>query len=507
MSLLHILIFAAIALAHGALLKGRGRNWLMLIASVLALYWLQPSTPIRHLDFWLSTASLALTIIVWAATRSQTPNLKLPTPNPNHPTTEPPNHRTTQPPNHPTTPRQRPVAIAEREPPNHPTTLLIIVSLILLIALNRTLAFCCLTPTRPPGVLQVTIALALIAAIAFLVSHFRPNPLILIAVILFLFIALKTDSLAHALSAALRALNGQDASQASPLDIRWLGFSYLAFRLIHVLRERASGKLPDLSLQEFVIYTVFFPAITAGPIDRVERFVKDLRAPFVLSQSSVAEGGWRILWGVFKKFALADTLALVALNEVNAAQVRSAFWMWALLYAYAFRLYFDFSGYTDIALGLARLLGVTLPDNFDRPYLSQNLTAFWNGWHITLAQWFRAHYFNPLTRALRSRQWPPALIIAFTQLSTMILIGLWHGVTWNFVAWGVWHGIGLFIHNRWADSTKPRAALLDNRPLLKRAAAIGGALLTFHFVALGWAWFALPEIGLSLKVLRVLFGR
>jgi D-alanyl-lipoteichoic acid acyltransferase DltB (MBOAT superfamily) len=466
MSLNQILVFAAAALFYGPLFKGRGRGWFMLVASVLALYWLQPSTPIRNLDFWLPTASLAVTIIVWFAT----------SPRP-HPTTRLLDY----------------------------STLLVIAGLIVAVSLNRYIDYCCLTPTRPPEFFRVFLALTLLSALTFVTYRFR-NYHLLIVVLLLLFFLLKTDPLAQALSAALRALNGQSAAQASALDIRWLGFSYLAFRLIHVLRERINGKLPELSLQEFLIYAVFFPALAAGPIDRVERFVKDLRAPFALATTDVFDGGWRLLWGIFKKFALADSLALIALNGVNAVQTTSPLWLWVLLYAYAFRLYFDFSGYTDIALGLGRLLGVKLPENFDRPYLKQNLTAFWNSWHITLAQWFRAYYFNPVTRTLRARAMSPALIIGFTQFSTMILIGLWHGVTWNFVAWGAWHGLGLFLHNRWADFTRPRAAMLDNRPLLKRAAAWGGVLLTFHYVTLGWVWFALPEIGLAGRVMFRLLG-
>jgi len=438
------------------------------------LYWLQPSTPIRNLDFWLPTASLALTVFVWAATSPQ-----------DHPATRLPDY----------------------------LTILVIVGLIVAISLNRYIDYCCLTPSRPPDIFRVLLALTLLASLTFVVrvvfagyaSRFR-NYHLLITILLVLFFLLKTDPLAQTLSAALRILNGQSVAQASVLDIRWLGFSYLAFRLIHALRERINGKLPELSLQEFLIYAVFFPALTAGPIDRVERFVKDLRAPFGLTATDVSDGGWRLLWGIFKKFALADTLALIALNGVNASQAASPLWLWVLLYSYAFRIYFDFSGYTDIALGLGRLLGVKLPENFDRPYLKQNLTTFWNSWHISLAQWFRVYYFNPVTRALRARSLSPALIISFTQFTTMILIGLWHGVTWNFVVWGAWHGLGLFIHNRWADFIKPRATLLDTRPLLKRAAGWGGALLTFHYVTLGWVWFALPEIGLAGRVMMNLFG-
>jgi alginate O-acetyltransferase complex protein AlgI len=214
----------------------------------------------------------------------------------------------------------------------------------------------------------------------------------------------------------------------------------------------------------------------------------------------------RLAVGIFKKFAVADTLALVALSAQNAAQAHSTFWLWILLYAYAGRIYFDFSGYTDIALGLGRLMGFKLPENFDQPYLKPNLTLFWNSWHMSLAQWFRAYFFNPLTRALRSRPLPPWLIILIGQAGTMVLIGLWHGVTWNFAAWGVWHAVGLFVHSRYAEFTRPRLGWLEARPALGRAATVAGALLTFHYVVLGWVWFALPNLTLSLSVFGRLFG-
>ncbi len=304
----------------------------------------------------------------------------------------------------------------------------------------------------------------------------------------------------------LRSLAGQSATLASPLDIRWLGFSYLAFRLLHVLRDRATGRLPDVSLREFVTYALFFPAYTAGPIDRLQHFNAGLQTGAGLTASSALAGGERLATGIFKKFVLADSLAIVALNDLNAGQVQSATWMWLLLYGYAFRIYFDFSGYTDIAIGLGLLLGIRLPENFDAPYLRQNLTSFWNSWHITLAQWFRAYFFNPLTRLLRARPLPVALVVFTGQVSTMLLIGGWHGITWNFLAWGLWHGAGLFIHNRWSGWARPRMAPLESRPRLQRLAGAAGALLTFHYVTLGWVWFALPDPGLSLHVFQKLFG-
>jgi alginate O-acetyltransferase complex protein AlgI len=179
-----------------------------------------------------------------------------------------------------------------------------------------------------------------------------------------------------------------------------------------------------------------------------------------------------------------------------------------MLYAYAFRIYFDFAGYSDIAIGLGRLLGFRIPENFDRPYLKTNLTAFWNSWHITLAMWFRAYFFNPLSRAMRSGRVaiPTAVIIAASQLSTMVLIGMWHGITWNFVIWGAWHGVGLFIHNRFADLTRASQRRLNEKPRLKLVLDAVRVVLTFHYVALGWVWFALPSVALSWDVMARLFG-
>jgi alginate O-acetyltransferase complex protein AlgI len=179
-----------------------------------------------------------------------------------------------------------------------------------------------------------------------------------------------------------------------------------------------------------------------------------------------------------------------------------------LLYAFALRIYFDFAGYTDIALGLGALLGIRLPENFNSPYLKTNLTAFWNSWHITLAQWFRSYFFNPFTRALRAnrRKLPTWTIILIGQICTMVLIGLWHGFTLNFIVWGVWHALGLFIHNRWSEWARPHASILEKRPRTRQVLSVGGWFITFNYVSLGWVWFALPSLADSMLVFHKLFG-
>jgi len=384
---------------------------------------------------------------------------------------------------------------------------------ILLVALTRHLGWDgVLTANLPPQTFQVLLGLGILALALVLLgglakpsSHWQAAGIL---VLFLLFILLKQPDLTLWLSKLLRGWAGQSTATASGLDIRWLGFSYVAFRLIHTLRDRQAGRLRDVSLLDYVNFVIFFPAISAGPIDKLQRFSKDLQQPVSRDLSSLGDAFYRILVGLFKKYALADTLALMALNTQNATQIQSSGWGWVVVYAYAFQIYFDFAGYTDIAIGLGRLLGIQLPENFNRPYLKPNLTQFWNNWHMTLTQWFRAYFFNPFSRSLRSRyrDLSPAGMILITQLSTMLLIGLWHGITWNFVLWGFWHGLGLFLQNRYSDWVKPRLTRWEDRPRIQTGLKILNVLVTFHFVALGWIWFALPQVSLSLQVFTRLFG-
>jgi alginate O-acetyltransferase complex protein AlgI len=473
LNLFDVLILILASLLVGLLARGRWRVPLLVLASIFAIYWMQPSTPIRHLDFWFPTATIGLSVLTWAITRqSSAPSLRQSLP-----------------------------------------SIILITGAVLVVALLRYLGpVCCLTSSRPPELLQVILSLLVLGIVFGTSARFFSGKTLLITafiiLILAVFLILKTEFFAQLASRGLRVLSGQSTDLASAFDLRWLGFSYVAFRLIHTLRDRIAGRLPDYTLSEFLVFIIFFPAFTAGPIDRIQRFTQDLRKPFTLDSTAFFQGGKRIVLGIFNKFVLADTLAIIALNDVNSAQTTSAGWLWILVYAYTFRIYFDFSGYTDIAIGMGHLLGFRLPENFDRPYRKPNLTAFWNSWHITLAQWFRNYYFNPVTRFLRSssRQIPMPWIIFFGQTTTFLLLGLWHGVTWNFVIWGLWHGLGLFIHNRWSEYFRPRLTGLDQKPGLKKALNLSGVLLTFHYVALGWVWFALSEAALSWQVILNLFG-
>ena len=154
------------------------------------------------------------------------------------------------------------------------------------------------------------------------------------------------------------------------------------------------------------------------------------------------------------------------------------------------------------------MMGIRLPENFASPYLKPNLAQFWNSWHMTLTQWFRAYVFNPFTRSMRAGDHPlPVWIVTLmAQLGTMVLIGLWHGVTASFVLWGLWHGIGLFVHNRWSDVVRPRLPSWMGTRRGQQLVNGLGVLLTFNYVAVGWTFFCLSTPALAWSAILKLFS-
>jgi D-alanyl-lipoteichoic acid acyltransferase DltB (MBOAT superfamily) len=470
MGLIEIAASFAAAILVGTLTRGAWRTYFLLTLSVFAVYWLQPAIPLRSFDFWLPSLTLAFVILTWLITSK---------------------------------------AGAWRESQNR-IALFIIVGIATVTDLSRyVLPKPILIATTPPQIFQYLILILILAIIILsLFGLSRRQSWILsfvVVVLIAILLILKSPALSLRANIFFRIITHRTTENALATDLRWLGFSYIAFRLIHVLRDKQTNRLPELSLGEFATYVVFFPSLAAGPIDRAERFAQDLRKEFKLTQDETLSAGQRIVIGLFKKFVIADALALIALNDALATQVRTTGWMWIVVYAYAFQIYFDFSGYTDVAIGIGRLAGIKLPENFAAPYLKPNITQFWNSWHMTLTQWIRSYFFNPFNRWIRGYKSIPAwTMILIGQVATMLLIGLWHGVTINFILWSLWHGLGLFFQNRWSDFTKNR--FNASSPRLKSALQIGGVLLTFHFVALGWVFFALRNPYLSWMVFGKLFN-
>jgi D-alanyl-lipoteichoic acid acyltransferase DltB (MBOAT superfamily) len=456
------------------------RAYLLLACSILAVYWFQPLVPLRSFDYWFPTLTLALVVLTWFVTSSKG--------------------------------GQERSEVSTWHSRENLIALGLIIGLPAIIDLSRYFLPNPLFSAVPPPRLVVFLAFVVFLALFISLTSWLSRRFLwilsaLIILLILLLVILKSPVLSLQASILIRTLTNRSIENAAATDLRWLGFSYIAFRLIHVLRDRQAGRLPELSLTEFATYVVFFPSLAAGPIDRAERFAQDLRKEFALVEEEALTGGPRILIGLFKKFVIADTLAMIALNDALAIQVRTAGWMWLVVYAYTFQIYFDFSGYTDIALGIARLVGIKLPENFAAPYLKPNLTQFWNSWHMTLTQWFRSYFFNPFNRWMRGFQNIPAWrMILIGQVATMVLIGLWHGITLNFVLWGLWHGLGLFLQNRWSDFIRRRYPDLLRNTRLQPVLQISGIVLTFHFVALGWIFFALSGPALSWHVFLKLFG-
>ena len=473
MSLINILILIIVALLVRLVFPRKLRRWALLIASVLAIFWLQPALSIRQMDFWFPMVTLGLVFLGWGLT-------------------------------------------AEREQLTDRSNWLaagLALGTVTLIALTRFISLKGLiTASRPPQFLPVMIALVSTLLLTFLVAWFlkaRRGVLITgVLIVLLLFVILKTPALAKLSSAGLRSLMGQDPSLAQSIDFGWLGLSYVIFRLIHTFLDRANGRLKDIRLDEYLIFIIFYPSFMAGPLDKLQRFRKDLDNPKPFDAEELLQSGKRLATGLFWKFILADTLALIALSAANVSQVTSTGWMWIMLAAYSFQIYFDFAGYSDIAIGTGMLLGFQLPENFNHPYRQPNLTLFWNNWHMSLTQWIRGYLFNPLTRSLRrNKKLPAPLIIFITQMTTMLVIGLWHGVTPNFVIWGAWHGLGLFIHNRWSSFAGAKVnSLTADKPGLAKTFQISGMLFTLLYVSLGWIWFALPTTKDALMAFGKLFG-
>ena len=230
---------------------------------------------------------------------------------------------------------------------------------------------------------QFTILIIFGALIAGVASIQRGERIWLVSGViglLAIFIVLKSPWLTKQFFEIAAFLRGRpfDVDPTKTLSIAWLGYSYVAFRLLHTIRDRQSEVLPAVGLDEFLSYVIFFPSITAGPIDRLERFVQDLRTPQALTNDDWLYAGQRLAVGLFKKFVLADGLAWLSITDALVGQTRSGGWLWLFLYAFTFRIYLDFSGYTDIAIGTARLMGIRLPENFAAPFLKSNLTQFWN---------------------------------------------------------------------------------------------------------------------------------
>jgi alginate O-acetyltransferase complex protein AlgI len=272
-----------------------------------------------------------------------------------------------------------------------------------------------------------------------------------------------------------------------------LGLSYASFELLHVIIDRRRGKIRAVAAADLLAFVFFLPCRIAGPIRRLPEFTAAVQRAEP-SVDNLYHGVLRILFGLAKKLILADTLALTG-AEISYAQ--TATHAWTIVLAYSLRIFLDFSAYSDIAIGFARLLGISVPENFAYPYLSTNIRDFWNRWHMTLSQWVRDYVFMPVGRRLfgtRLRPHPSA-IATLSYLAAFLVVGAWHGLTGAFLAWGAYHGVLLAGHHLLLSLLPAKVAA--SGWYRSRAFAAASCAFTFLCVTIGWLPFMtdLPTAG------------
>jgi alginate O-acetyltransferase complex protein AlgI len=270
-----------------------------------------------------------------------------------------------------------------------------------------------------------------------------------------------------------------------------LGISFFAFEFCHYLVDVHKGGTPVRNPLHFALFALFYPRLASGPIVRYQQIVPQLEQLPPASLDDVSQGLLRISIGFAKKFLLADPAAQLVASSFQPANILAGtdvLWLCLLLYT---RIYLDFGGYCDMAIGLARLWGIKLPENFNFPFLAASPSAFWRRWHITLSTWIRDYIYIPLGGGL-----VPAWRKGLNLLFAMALCGLWHGSAWNFVLWGALHGLALQLGHGLGALSDALARFGPANLWVRRGgsflALLLGWALTQSFVALTWILFFFP---------------
>ncbi len=246
---------------------------------------------------------------------------------------------------------------------------------------------------------------------------------------------------------------------------------------------------------DVALYLAFFPKITSGPIQHSSDFFNELGKKRLVGWSTFAPGIQIFVFGLFKKIVLADRLS-VFVNQVYATPLAfGSLTVFLATIAYSFQIYFDFSGYSDMAIGIAKILGVNLPRNFNLPYLAHNVTELWKRWHITLSIWLQDYLYISLGGNRQGK------VRTYTNLIlTMVIGGIWHGANWTYIIWGLLHGLALAVHKVWmaitGSSSKKNSALAN----------VLSICVTFLFTTFCWVFFRAESISQAILIIRRIFS-
>ena len=288
------------------------------------------------------------------------------------------------------------------------------------------------------------------------------------------FLATTIDSMTKAIGAG---------SVAIPTVVLPIGISFFTFQSMSYTFDVARGRIePFPDPLRLLLYVSLFPQLIAGPIVRASDIAEELRDRHV-SLDRIGDGFARFSWGLAKKVLVADSVAPLVDASFGAEPTTLGAWIAAS--SYAVQIYFDFSGYSDMAIGLGRMLGFTFPENFRRPYAAATITDFWRRWHITLSSWFRDYLYIPLGgNRGGSRKTMRNLILVF------LVTGMWHGAAWTFVLWGLWHGAALLIERALGVTAETDGAL----PRVWTAVVVLG----------GWVFFRSPDVSVAADILQAM---
>ena len=278
----------------------------------------------------------------------------------------------------------------------------------------------------------------------------------------------------------------------TPSILEFLGISFLTFRSLQVLIEVRDDLIKSLPVRDYLRFLLFFPALSSGPIDRYRRFVKELHEEpepggYV---HLLTKGIHHIFMGLLYKFVLGYifSFGLGYLENYALALHGSPFWTPAYMYAYSLYLFFDFAGYSRFAVGVGNLMGYDLPENFNKPFLSHNIKDFWNRWHMSLSFWFRDYVYMRLLFVFTKKKVFKSRLVSSNvcYLCLFLLMGVWHGLTWYYVAYGLYHALLICLTDAWLRFKKKHKARLPSGRLTLALSVF----LTFHAVCFSFLIFS-----------------
>ena len=280
-----------------------------------------------------------------------------------------------------------------------------------------------------------------------------------------------------------------------------IGISFHTFQSMGYLIDVYKGRVPaERNFFDFALFLMFFPQLVAGPIERTENLMGQLKEKHYLLPENIAAGGRIMLFGMFKKVVVADSLAMVADRVFNNVEKFSGFGLLIGVLCFTFQIYCDFSGYSEIAIGCAKVMGINLMKNFDAPYFSASVPEFWRRWHISLSSWFKDYLYIPLGGNRVSK---PRWI--FNQLVTFTVSGIWHGAGYTYVVWGFLNGVYIVVA-RFVKPVKEKIAKLLHLEGKSYITAPFSTLITFSLISFSWIFFRANTFSDAFYIIKNLFA-